>query len=49
MPCWNNTSDIMWLQNQRNWIDLLDSAQFCYNLHQSAATGMSPFELAMGQ
>lgn len=32
--------------SQRNWID---SAQFCYNLHRSSATDMSPFELAMGQ
>lgn len=35
--------------SQRNWVDLLDSAQFCYNLHRSSATGLSPFELAMGQ
>ncbi|CAL5371561.1 unnamed protein product [Camellia sinensis] len=35
--------------SQRNWVDLLDSAQFCYNLHRSSATGMSPFELATGQ
>ena len=35
--------------SQRNWVDLLDSAQFCSNLHRSSATGMSPFELATGQ
>ena len=35
--------------SQRNWLDLLDSAQFAYNLHKSSSTGMSPFELAMGQ
>ena len=29
-------------------MDLLDTAQFCYNLHRSLTTGMSPFELAMG-
>ena len=29
-------------------MDLLDTTQFCYNLHRSSATGMSPFELAMG-
>ena len=32
---------------QKNWVDLLDTAQFCYNLHRSSAIGMSPFELAM--
>ncbi|KAL0364743.1 UNVERIFIED_CONTAM: Transposon Ty3-I Gag-Pol polyprotein [Sesamum angustifolium] len=35
--------------SQRNWVDLLDVAQFSYNLHKSSATGMSPFELAYGQ
>ncbi|KAJ4722993.1 Retrotransposon protein, putative, Ty3-gypsy subclass [Melia azedarach] len=35
--------------NQTNWVDLLDVAQFCYNLHRSSATGMSPAELVMGQ
>ncbi len=35
--------------SQKNWVDLLDSAQFCYNLHRSSSTGMSPFELATGQ
>ncbi|KAL0301975.1 UNVERIFIED_CONTAM: hypothetical protein Sradi_6474300 [Sesamum radiatum] len=34
---------------QRNWVDLLDVAQFSYNLHKSLATGMSPFELAYGR
>ena len=29
-------------------MDLLDTAQLCYNLHRSSATGMSLFELAMG-
>ena len=33
---------------QKNWVDLLDTAQLCYNLHRSSATGMCPFELAMG-
>ena len=33
---------------QKNWVDLLDIAQLCYNLHRSTVTGMSPFELAMG-
>lgn len=31
--------------SQRNWVDLLDVAQFSYNLHKSSATGLSPFEL----
>jgi hypothetical protein len=34
--------------SQRNWLELLDTAQFCYNLHRSSATGFSPFELALG-
>ena len=34
--------------NQKNWLDLLDSAQFSYNLHKSSSTRMSPFELAIG-
>ena len=34
--------------NQRNWVDLLDTAQFCYNLYQSSATGLSPCEVAFG-
>ena len=33
---------------QKNWVDFLDTAQLYYNLHRSSATGMSPFELAMG-
>ena len=35
--------------SQKNWLDLLDSAQFAYNLHKSSSTGVSLFELAMGQ
>ena len=35
--------------SQKNWLDLLDSAQFAYNLHKSSSTRMSPFELAMRQ
>ena len=34
--------------SQKNWLDLLDSAQFAYNLHKSSSIEMSPFELAMG-
>ena len=34
--------------SQKNWLDLLDSAQFAYNLYKSSSTRMSPFELAMG-
>ena len=33
---------------QKNWVDLLDTAQLCYNLQRSSTTGMSPFELAIG-
>lgn len=35
--------------SQSNWVELLDTAQFCYNLHRSSSTGKSPFELATGQ
>jgi len=35
--------------SQGNWLSLMDTAQFCYNLHQSTSTGMSPAELAFGQ
>ena len=35
--------------SQRDWVDLLDIAQFCYNVHKSSATGLSPVELAMRQ
>ena len=34
---------------QRNWLELLDSAQFSYNLHKSSATELSPFELILGK
>ena len=33
--------------SQKNWVSLLDVAQFYYNLHKSSATGRSSFELAM--
>ena len=33
---------------QNNWVDLMDTAQLCYNLQRSSATGMSPFELDIG-
>ncbi|KAE8699155.1 hypothetical protein F3Y22_tig00110584pilonHSYRG00049 [Hibiscus syriacus] len=35
--------------NQRDWVKLLDVAQFSYNLQRSEATSRSPFELATGQ
>ena len=35
--------------SQKNWLDLLNSAHFAYNLHKSSSKGMSPFEVAMGQ
>jgi hypothetical protein len=33
---------------QINWLELLDSAQFSYNLHKPSATELSPFELVSG-
>ena len=33
---------------QKNWVDLLDTTQLCYNLHRSSSTGISHFKLAMG-
>jgi hypothetical protein len=35
--------------NQKNWVKLLDVAQFCYNLQKSESSGHSPFEIATGQ
>lgn len=35
--------------NQKDWVRLLDVAQFCYNLQRSESTGHSPFELATGR
>lgn len=35
--------------NQRDWVKLLDIAQFSYNLQRSEATNRSPFEMIMGQ
>ncbi|XP_044481390.1 uncharacterized protein LOC123207965 [Mangifera indica] len=35
--------------SQRNWVELLDIAQFSYNVHKSSSTGMSPAEVALGQ
>ncbi|CAL1372707.1 unnamed protein product [Linum trigynum] len=35
--------------NQRDWVKLMDTAQFSYNLHRSESTNTSPFELATGQ
>jgi hypothetical protein len=35
--------------SQKNWLELLDVAQFAYNMHKSSATGMSPSELVFGQ
>ena len=33
---------------QTNWLELLEPTQLSYNLHQSSATRMSPFEVAIG-
>ena len=35
--------------SQRNWVTLLDTAQFCYILHKSSALEMSPFEIVLGR
>ena len=35
--------------SQRNWVALLDTAQFCYNLHKSSSTEMTPFEIVLGK
>ena len=35
--------------SQKNWVSLLDAAQFCYNLHKSSTTGLSAAELVLGQ
>ena len=32
---------------QSNWLELLEPAQFSYNLQRSLATGMSPFEVSI--
>ena len=33
---------------QKNWVDLLDTTQLCYNLQMRSKIGMRPFELAIG-
>ena len=33
---------------QKNWVDLLDTTQLCYNLQRSSTIRMSLFELAIG-
>ena len=35
--------------NQKDWVKLLNIAQFSYNLQRSEATNKSPFELATRQ
>lgn len=35
--------------NQKDWVQLLDVAQFSYNLQKFEATGASPFEIATGR
>lgn len=35
--------------NQRNWMELLETLQFFYNLHKSLATEMSSFEIVLGR
>lgn len=33
---------------QKNWLDLLDIMQFCYNLHRSLALSQNLLEVASG-
>ena len=35
--------------SQRNWVALLDTMQFCYNMHNSSATEMVSFEFVLGK
>ena len=35
--------------NQKNWAQLLDIAQFCFNSQKSSSTNKSPFEIVNGQ
>ncbi|KAF7117266.1 hypothetical protein RHSIM_RhsimMtG0001900 (mitochondrion) [Rhododendron simsii] len=35
--------------NQKNWVELLDVAQLCFNSQRSSSTGKSPFEIVTGQ
>lgn len=35
--------------NQKNWVDLLDTSQFCYYLHRSSSTRVSAFQFAASQ
>ena len=34
--------------NQKNWVDLLDTLEFCYNSAVHSATGFTPFRLSTG-
>ena len=34
--------------SQKNWLDLMDIAQFAYNLQHSSSTEKSPFEMVLG-
>ena len=35
--------------NQKNWPQLLDVAQFCFNVQKNFSTNKSPFEIVNGQ
>ena len=37
------------MADQKNWPELLDIAQFSYNIQKSSVTGYTPFELVNGQ
>lgn len=34
--------------SQKNWLELLDVVQFCYNVHRTSSTGFSLAELCLG-
>ena len=34
---------------QQNWVTLLDTVQFCYNLHKSSTTEMSSLKIVLGK
>lgn len=35
--------------SQRNWMELLDTAQFTHDFHKSSSTGKSPFKVVLGR
>lgn len=37
------------IASQMNWVSLLDTSQFCYNLHKLSAREICPFEIVLGR